>query len=422
MGAGASCSYAGSVTGQKPPLASNLFARFFDLDISEDPHVIIGNLVNYVRDTRGIPPELFFTFDENAESFLTELDDAVNHLAPLMPKIKQSKRRDGGYIFVNFAALASAYDQTVWLFARVLNEIQNGDLCAEYLELVRRTNEEDVFLTFNWDTLLDRCLFDSGEWFPDTGYGIRFLRVFDRKWRAPRRKNSSRILLKLHGSTNWLVPYLSRSLEDGSRSMLVPERKKGFIGTFARLQPIRRELPDGSLEVTFKPVIRHGPAFTTSAVPLRDAPSIRPICFVQDDGEFETYADRYKGGYKPFSYYYPPNHPVTRAPTMPLIIPPTKRKLYTEFGFVFAKLWRAAERHIRSSDELVIVGFSFPDTDTRARKLLRDAIRCRKRPLEITVVDPGAKDVIAKISGFLPKRAFVIKAQFPSFSDFLAAP
>jgi hypothetical protein len=46
-------------------------------------------------------------------------------------------------------------------------------------------------------------------------------------------------------------------------------------------------------------------------------------------------------------------------PTMPLIIPPTRRKLYTEFGFVFRTVWWEAERRLQASREWVIIGFSF---------------------------------------------------------------
>jgi hypothetical protein len=420
MGAGGSCSYSGSKTGARPPLASNLFNRFFDLEIAEDPQVIVGMLVNYVRDTRGIPAERFGMFNENAEDFLTELDEVVNHLAPLIPKIHKSRNAGGGFIFANFAHVAAAYDQSVWLFARVLNEIQNGDLSAEYLELLRQSSAADHFVSFNWDTLLDRCMYESGEWFPDTGYGVEFLRIFDAGWRRTRKTKSDRLLLKLHGSTNWLVPYLSRSLENGKRSMLVPG-EKGYVGISAALVPERIMGEDGTVEVRFKPDIRTGPAFTAAAVPTRDEPSIRPLCYVRDSGPFETYRDRYKGGYSDFAYYYPPSHPVTHAQTMPLMIPPTRRKLYQEFGFVFRQLWSAAKRNIKHSDELVIIGFSFPEGDQRARALLADAIRRRTRRLDITVVNPEADAVIKKLRSFLPSGKFRVKRKYKTFSDYLAA-
>jgi hypothetical protein len=106
---------------------------------------------------------------------------------------------------------------------------------------------------------------------------------------------------------------------------------------------------------------------------------------------------------------------------MPLMIPPTRRKLYQEFGFVFRQLWSAAKRNIKHSDELVIIGFSFPEGDQRARALLADAIRRRTRRLDITVVNPEADAVIKKLRSFLPSGKFRVKRKYKTFSDYLAA-
>lgn len=418
LGAGASCSYDGSHTGVRPPLASNLFSRFFELEIAEDPHVIIGNLVNYVRDTRGLSAEQFGLFSENAEDFLTELDDVVNILAPLVPKLHKNRSPGGGVVFGNFWSVSAAYDQTVWLFARILNAIQNGDLSAEYLELIRQANPEDGLITFNWDTLLDRCLYNSGGWYPETGYGLNFLSIFDGAWRVPAERKSVRTLLKLHGSTNWLVPYLTRSLENGKRAIMVPG-KEGRINIGAALAQERLPQEDGTVKIRLKPDLRLGPPYTSAPVPRQDKPAIRPLCYVRDLGPFETYRNRYKPGYSEFSYYYPPNHPITHAPTMPLLIPPTKRKLYEEFGFIFKRLWAQATTQIRNSSELILIGFSFPDTDTRARFLLADALKRRHKKLAITVVDPAAEQVIGKLRTFLPLDKFRIKKSYRSFSEYL---
>jgi hypothetical protein len=62
-------------------------------------------------------------------------------------------------------------------------------------------------------------------------------------------------------------------------------------------------------------------------------------------------------------------------PTMPLIIPPTRRKLYTEFGFVFKTVWREAERRLQASREWVIIGFFISEGDQRLRQLLSCAAK-----------------------------------------------
>ncbi len=379
----------------------------------------MGNLVNYVKDTRGISPEHFSAFEENAEDFLTELDDAVNKLALMMPRIWARKRLSDGELFAQFWDLSAAYDQTVWLFAHILNEIQNGELSVEYLELARRLEAQDSLITFNWDTLLDRCLYQSGKWAPDSGYGLKFRRIMEGGWRTSSRKRADRVLLKLHGSTNWLVPYISRDLQTGRRTIVAPGEKE-WTSVSMRLEHEIGMDRDGDLAVRFKPDVKIGPAIRSLPVPKADSPAIRPLCFIQSNGKFSVFRNRYRDGYEPFSYFYPPNHPITGMPTMPLIIPPTKRKLYSEFGFVFRSLWKQAESALHSADEWIIAGFSFPDGDQRARELLARAAKGRREIVAVVIVNPQHGIVERKLAEFLKKGSYRVTARFKTFSDFLS--
>jgi len=56
-----------------PPLAKEIIKRYHQLDISENRYVLVGDLVNYVRDNRGIMPEDFSYFQEDVETILTEI-------------------------------------------------------------------------------------------------------------------------------------------------------------------------------------------------------------------------------------------------------------------------------------------------------------------------------------------------------------
>jgi hypothetical protein len=155
--------------------------------------------------------------------------------------------------------------------------------------------------------------------------------------------------------------------------------------------------------VRYKPDLKIGPPTRSRPVPKDDSPAIRPLCFVRSHGKFVTFRSRYRPGYEDFSFFYPPNHPITNMPTMPLIIPPNRRKLYTEFGFVFRTLWREAERRLQASREWVIIGFSFPEGDQRVRQLLSHAAKARRRPVDVVVVNPDHRKVEQKLGKFLPK-------------------
>lgn len=117
-------------------------------------------------------------------------------------------------------SLAKAYDQFIFWFSHVLNEIQNGDPCPIYVKLIEISHPSDTFITFNWDTILDRALAETGKWHPDDGYLVNFEQLLDREWRPPRKVKSEWSLLKLHGSTNWFGPYVTRDFRDGSRKWI----------------------------------------------------------------------------------------------------------------------------------------------------------------------------------------------------------
>ena len=201
FGAGASRGYRGSRTGVVPPLAKDYFSTFHKLAISADFEVKIGFIVNYVRDTRGIAPdEQPRDFDEDIERVFAEVDRELSSTFD-----GHADRSDMPSVVKRFG-LVKTYDQFVFWFSHVLNEIQNGDPCKVSGTLLERIQKDDVLLTFNWDTILDRALYHTGRWFPDDGYGVRFDGLLDGSWRASKATSSSHLLLKLHGSTNWFGP------------------------------------------------------------------------------------------------------------------------------------------------------------------------------------------------------------------------
>jgi hypothetical protein len=377
FGAGASNSYSHSITKVKPPLAKDFFKAYQQLKISEDRHVLIGFIVNYVRNTRGIDPFDFASWNENIENFLTEIDELIN-----------TKEKFLKLPFEDRILFTDAYKQMLFLFTSVLNEIQNGTPCNLYASLIEHINKEDILLTFNWDCLLDRALFETGKWSPHDGYGIEFSSFFRNGWKCyPANNTSSNLLLKLHGSTNWLVPYFTYHFQTGeiffSNQLIKPETCPIF-------------------------------------------------CFVHSEDVYETYENRTRKGYAPFSYYYyPPNLPIDSKVTvggitrvsmvsafdlpefgkttiggypyasMPFIVPPIKNKNYNLLSNVFDKIWDLSLKALIECNELIIIGYSFPNTDIRSWDLLYNACLKRDKPMRIVLVNPFPQEIETNIKNKL---------------------
>jgi hypothetical protein len=408
FGAGASYAYTTSPVGVQPPLARGFFQTYKALSISEDFEVRVGDIVNYVRDYYSIAPTDFDSFDADAEQFMTRLDSRLReHAAKLSNKNMKAEE------WANLVVLVKAYDQMIFLFAHILNEIQNGPLCRQYAQLVAQCSPLDTLVTFNWDTLLDQAIFADPRWFPDTGYGVIFRSILDEDWREPCSQESELTYLKLHGSTNWLVNYITYDLQTGERIMITPRPRPGFASIAADFN-LRRRLNG---EVTIRPEV-HEVHRGSSPPPRPGEPEAQPCCFVQAAKPFRTYADRYRDGYGLFSYFFPPNEPEHDVPLMPLIVPPTKIKFYDEFAHILDPLWEAAVDACIRADKIVIIGYSLPQTDERARQLLRSAMKAGDP--EIRIVNPNPEPVITQLTdelGFNRHKVIAIAETFDEYLD-----
>ena len=388
LGAGASHSYDVSPTGVLPPLSKGFFRAYCDLDISGDVEVRVGDIVTYVRDEYGIPMGQFCTFNEDAEQFMTRLDRFVRDQAELIQSTSPEPEEFG--VLVN---RVRSHDQMIFLFAHVLNEIQNGPISPDYEMLSSKASDLDTFVTFNWDTLLDRALASCTNWSPDTGYGVHFRAVLDGPWRSVERKRvaNSPTYCKLHGSTNWLVNYMTWHLEKGERVMLTPRGQAPGHTTVASDMRFLESMLEGRL---LEPEIRDVD-WGSSAPPGADDPEGSPFLILRAHEPYRAYKNRYRAGYVPFAYFFPPNDPETDIPLMPLIVPPTEYKLYEEYAHIIDPLWDAALESCSSSEQVVILGYSFPVTDHRASMLMKEAFTrgCRK----FVVANPHPDAVVDRL-------------------------
>jgi hypothetical protein len=195
-----------------------------------------------------------------------------------------------------------------------------------------RIKPEDTVVTFNYDLACERALHRAGLWEVSDGYGFD-LGV---EW-IP----SSKVrVLKLHGSTNWLGILFGGNMGFSQASSVYDHRPAVFG---------KREF-----------------AFLGYAEDMRD----------------------------------PLTAHITRTGVNPALILPTLHKNFfhqTTFGHEWEpfwdEIWRQAGESLRISKKVVIIGYSMPIADERARNLI---LKCTNPKAEVLVFSGSASGSICQ--------------------------
>lgn len=377
------------------PIARDFFQIFDQLEISANPWVLQEGLLGYLAKT-GI---------ESPHDYLRSGID-IEELHSRIEKDRDQAIAEGRE-FIEYMQEQRAFTELSFIFASVINEIQNGPVSAPHRSIARHLTNVDTVITFNWDTLMDRALSVETDWNIDWGYGVMPRSVFADGWRPSEEQPKdvqAPALLKLHGSTNWITAYVI--LDEG------------------------------------KPVLTHDLAPDTLHI------------FERSSEPYACFAGRYMAGYEPYSYgYYPPNLmdvPGRAAPdgmvimrvrprvpwrkegtapdgglvSMPLIIPPVKQKTYEMFGSLFSNLWSSAEDALAQADEILIIGYSFPRTDLQSHLLFQNAFLRRTSVPKVTIIDPAPQYVAEKFRnelGICGDKLMVIHDYFSADFDLATA-
>ncbi|MEJ6979760.1 SIR2 family protein [Pedobacter sp. P351] len=365
LGAGASKSYDASVTRQRMPIANDFFKTFRHLEISKNPWVLIGMILNYLKTFHSIEFENFPDFNGDIEVLHSEIQE----------KLIDALSRSGD-AEPDDVVIISAYTQLSFLFASVINEIQNGPVSNAHLNLCSNLKVNDVVITFNWDTLMDRALRESTDWTPESGYFVKPKLIFRNEWnKSTDQESTAPLLLKLHGSTNWLTSYIIA--EDGKMNSIQNTDINELYVYESNVEP------------------------------------------------YACYKGRYMSGYSDYSYgYYPPNLPVDGKPlpegylltritltpetmpeptsvdkgldSMPLIIPPVKHKDYSYFGTLYNSLWKKSEESLSQADTIFIIGYSFPITDKQTDLLFKKAFVKRHSFPKVVILNPTPDTIVER--------------------------
>jgi hypothetical protein len=367
LGAGASKAYGDSPTGVRMPIATDFFETFEKLPISDNPWALREALFEYLRFVKGVDPYSYLKSGIDIEQLHSEIEEWI-----FQPKTDENR--------FERVTKFRPYNELVFIFAAAINEIQNGPISRAHASLAARLRNEDVVITFNWDTLMDRALAAAGNWSTDSGYGFLPKSIYRDGWTAPKRNegdSSGPRLIKLHGSTNWLTSH---------------------------------------------PIYLDG-----SVTSMQKAAPDTVWIFEQTVQPYPCHAGRFMPGYEDFSYgYYPPNimddegkpapegfvilrvrpkvpwRPEGTASdkglmSIPLIIPPVRHKKYDFYGQLFRELWDEAQESLIEADHIVIIGYSFPKTDIRTTALFKSAFMKRKSMPKISILDPNPLHIADKM-------------------------
>lgn len=170
----------------------------------------------------------------------------------------------------------------------------------------------DTIITFNYDLGVEHALRAAGLWDIKTGYGFPI---------EDGEMPSLVEVLKLHGSTNW-------------RALLFDGMTGSFFGQGNSL-------------------------------------GRRPVLFFRPDLEFLGYPD----------FIDPLCRGVDNCASLPAMIMPALPKQFhfaTMFGEEWKgfwdQLWRRAESALANADEIVVIGYSLPTADERARSMLLGSV------------------------------------------------
>ncbi len=100
-----------------------------------------------------------------------------------------------------------------------------------------------------------------------------------------------------------------------------------------------------------------------------------------------------------------------------LLVEPTARKSYASKWIELQ--WRRALDIVRTADEIIVIGYSLPDTDIRPRILLQLAGLDRNGPIQLKLIDRKAKKILDRYKRFVSFSIEPIEARWEEANSIL---
>ena len=144
------------------PLATDFFKAFNALPTSSGFQAHVGPFISYLNHYRGVAPSEVSRWREDIETFMTSIEGEIEHLRAQKAQHDLTEKE-----MLKAFSVAQVFSNMNFILANVINEAQNGASESLYRYLLDFCGPNDAFITFNWDTLLDRALLSTEGWSPN---------------------------------------------------------------------------------------------------------------------------------------------------------------------------------------------------------------------------------------------------------------
>ncbi len=378
IGAGFNCFLKKHINGKlvSPPVSKNFFRYCLERENSYTIHGIIEKVLHYIEENFNRSKNDLLSSDFDLELFLTFIEAQLNEA-----KSKKSLDKIGYLEEIRLnvmIAISEVFFDLEW------KPPQGYELLEKFGKMIYETKSN--IITFNYDCLVEWGIERASEtrvgdhrrngapyfnWDRYSSYGIKFTKIRTGGWMSYYDANDGINIakkfyenyynpspdfrfIKLHGSNNWF-----------KYSTLL--RNKEVFGKF-------------SLEPSLEQLGREGKLYIKSDK-IPEALKNEVMCF-NGDWQFGAIPTWDKNDINP---HY-------RNVLEPIIIPPILGKDKDLKTKIFRQLWGDAKEILLKSDEIVFIGYSFPETDFYSKKLFIDVFSKNKN-IDVTFVNPDSSVV-----------------------------
>jgi len=172
-------------------------------------------------------------FQENLEALISFID--LNTSGEIKARVKKNGTKSSYTKRALFSNLPNLDDlrtciQTYIYLALIKPDVNTGALDP----FIQRIAQNDKLITFNYDLIVERALYEQGIWKPKDGYGMTFKGL---PQIANSHNSESKIhIYKLHGSLNWEKDGKLRFFHDDKEPIFPGYLQEGSGSKFSEYQ------------------------------------------------------------------------------------------------------------------------------------------------------------------------------------------